>query len=1008
MKDISARMAALMLASLITLSAMALFTADRGLPEAAGMPGRSQTGFIAKDDFYLHTEYDRDALWIVVWMENSITFEAPEMSGSDKFFFFREVANSYAFPVDGGSHMSGEKRRALAELFTATDCSFCPGAEGAFDTLVNERFPDDFSLIEWHRALNPGSDPYETGSSQGRFSSYNVTGSPTAIFDGTVAQVGGDTNPSNSKLPGDYGKKIDRANKEEPLVTFTGRADISGDYLSFNVTFDVINPMPRGNWVIRAAVCEDLQKEHSGAVMRHTPRGTVETKHLTHLQDGFPDAAIDEEATFSGVDRDSVRGNFTIFWEASDPEDGNSLDIDIIIRPTGGSWTPIAQGLENTGHYRWDTANPRTPDGNYQLRLIVSDMSANSILSGNFIRFTIDNPDFPTGNFTYPVMGQSLSGRAHVTWDSFDDEDGAQNLRVRVSISNDSGENYKVISYNLADGSDWIVNMGSYDLNTLNYRDLNTYRLKLDLRDSDDMMTVVESDVFEIYNNDPPSVTVISPAGDSTVTALLDVGYRVEDEEDAPSAIWGNISLKKDGQDRWTVLFEGLLDDEMTNRTFDTATLFGDGHYSLMFTVTDSRGLSASVTREFNIYDPDSPVFNSVTGPANTEDVRSSEIRLSWDCIDADQGETLTFNVYISKAMEENWTRVIEGADGSTASISLLGLEEGLYRFKVKAVDSSPYHLSAEAFYGPIYYNAPDAPEILLVEPAPGKGTSLPWDVNTTLSRGFFILDIVWSVSDRDGDNVTSSIYYRPGTAGEWILLGKGTELSEYGLNLTDMDTGEFTIRIVAADDSADAMESELILGPFNWRNVFKEAPVHGNGGGESPEDTSVSENAGSPDWTLFAGIAGAVIVVVVLLVLLALFLTSRLRSKKKLTKVIPDQKDMDYNAIPEFQRTNVPSRPIQAPQQPRAQPAAQAPVESEPEPAGIITGNVSWASDDEDEVGEGETMPQTDEGTEEGSAASPEDLPDQVDAGEAKEAAPDDDAAGTYEALNPPPLPPS
>ncbi len=897
--------------SMIVLVTMIL-TALSSIPSFTGVEGenvtRSSTGYISLDDFYLHSEYELDDMWVVVWMENRDTIYK-QVPGDDNFFYFREMANSFAFPVDGTSHSSGEVKRTLVELFTATDCIYCPGAEGALDALVGERYPDDFSLIEWHSAINPGNDQYETPASRGRFSAYNVTGRPTVIFDGMSAQIGGDQNPTNTQLPKDYGKKIDNGNLELPMVKFNGFADTGGDYLNYNISFEVVNPMTMGNWVIQAAVCEDLKSDHNGARMRFVPRGSIYSKTLLDLQSGFPDITIDEEATFDGVNKNKVKGNLTISWEADDPEDGNDVIVDIRYRRVGEEWNDLVTGLENTGSYKWNTFQPRVMDGTYQLRLVVTDKDSNPVMSHEKLQFIINNPDVPTGNFSFPVGFTSLSGQKDITWLSDDDEDAGMDMLVRISISNDTGLTWRIISYNIVNGQDWIANLGSFKLNTLNYEDISTYLLMLDLKDSDGMVTTLISDVFEIYNNDAPRAFLFKPEQESTISSVLDIGWKVTDQEDLPSAIWGNFSIKRADQERWTILFEGLLDDQLQNKTFDTSDLFGDGDYILKFSIRDSRGKTDSITREFTLYDPDAPEFGSISSPIKElDDIRVSSIELVWSCSDPDLGETVKYAVHISQSGEENWTLVSEDLTSTSIDVDLSELEEGSYELRVTARDSSAGHLTSEARFGPFYYNAPDSPLISIFLPSETLEDGIPSDINSTLKDGEYFLDLSWSASDSDDDNISYSLHFRKIGDLEWTLIIGDINGSSYSWNMTSLPSGDYRVRVLATDDSPDDLKSEMIMGPFTWTNPFLTSSADDDTDDDVPVDDDGDTNSEEIDWGFFIIIAIASVVLIIVIVLVALFLASIAGKKKDDTPVIPQEKDMDYNQIPEFERNSQPS----------------------------------------------------------------------------------------------------
>ncbi len=967
------------------------FTAVLSLTESAeaGTPMgvRSSTGFISIDDFYVHNEYNVDDLWVVVWLENRDTHYR-QYSDSDYYFYYRDIANSFAIPVDGSPHSSGEEKRALVELFTSTDCVFCPGAVGALDTLAEERFPDEFSLIEWHKAINPGSDPYETPASRGRFSSYNISSRPTTIFDGATAAVGGDQDPNNVQILKSYGNTIDLVNSFLlPQVSFSGSADTGGDYLSYNISFEVTNPMVKGDWVVRAAVCEDIDSDHGGARMRFVPRGSLNSKALSDLQEGHPDITVEEEATFQGLDPEEIKGNFTMKWNASDPQDGDDVTIDIRYWGPDDQWKELATGLENTGSFTWNTGDPRVPDGQYEVAISAEDSQSNSILASDLLVFIIDNPDFPHANFSYPAQFETFNGEEEIRWTSSDDEDDSMDMLARVSISNDTGQTWKVISFNRVTGEDWIANLGSFTLNTLNYEDIPTYKLKVDIKDTDNMITTIESAVFEIYNNDAPRAFLYSPKLGETISSVLDIGWKVTDQEDLPSAIEGNFSIRKSGQERWTVLYEGLLDDEMENRTFDTADLMGDGDYELKFSVEDSRGKTHSVNRQFSIYDPDPPVFSSISSPRkDLTDIREETITVSWECSDADEGETLSYDVHISQADLENWTLLAEGLDTETYVVDLSLLEEGSYRIRVTAVDSSAGSLTSETFFGPFYYNAPDSPDISQFLPSENLDGGIPSDINSTMEAGEFFLDLSWTASDDDNDNITFVLHYRKTGDQDWTLIEDNLEGSSYSWNMTALPSGEYRIRLTAVDESPETLTSQMILGPFSWNNVILNPPADDDTDDDDEPVPEDEDDSDEPDWGLYIIIGAASVVVVIIVVILALFMASKLGKRKGKTDVIPDQKDMDFTQIPDFERNRP---PVQQPP-PRQVMAGtyqeqQAPVQEEPQPTYQepqpqgIEGNVNWEGEDQSgtenesvpEQTQESSLPEEDTGDQEGSEES-------------------------------------
>ena len=77
------------------------------------------------------------------------------------------------------------KQNVLLEVGTGTWCQYCPGAAMGADELVENG--NHVAVVENHNG-----DPYAYTASNARNSYYNITGYPTAIFDGIKQLVGGD------------------------------------------------------------------------------------------------------------------------------------------------------------------------------------------------------------------------------------------------------------------------------------------------------------------------------------------------------------------------------------------------------------------------------------------------------------------------------------------------------------------------------------------------------------------------------------------------------------------------------------------------------------------------------------------------------------------------------------------------------------------------------------------------------------------------------------------------
>ncbi len=79
------------------------------------------------------------------------------------------------------------QRVVVCEEFTATWCTYCPGAARALDEIY-ERSYDSVVVIAYHSST---SDPFYSPEAAARLSYYSVSGYPTTIFDGAKRVVGG-------------------------------------------------------------------------------------------------------------------------------------------------------------------------------------------------------------------------------------------------------------------------------------------------------------------------------------------------------------------------------------------------------------------------------------------------------------------------------------------------------------------------------------------------------------------------------------------------------------------------------------------------------------------------------------------------------------------------------------------------------------------------------------------------------------------------------------------------
>ncbi|MBN3035200.1 MAG: Omp28-related outer membrane protein [Bacteroidales bacterium] len=82
-----------------------------------------------------------------------------------------------------------QRDKVVVEIGTGTWCPYCPGAAMGADDLVSNGH--DVAVIEYH-----SGDEYQNSYALARISYYNITGFPTAVFDGLLQVVGGSSTVS--------------------------------------------------------------------------------------------------------------------------------------------------------------------------------------------------------------------------------------------------------------------------------------------------------------------------------------------------------------------------------------------------------------------------------------------------------------------------------------------------------------------------------------------------------------------------------------------------------------------------------------------------------------------------------------------------------------------------------------------------------------------------------------------------------------------------------------------
>ncbi len=168
-------------------------------------------------------------------------------------------AKALDFKVEKFAGRKGKSNRAvLVELFTGAQCPPCVGADLGFDALHKGYEHKEVVLLQYHLHV-PGPDALTNDDTEAREAYYGdgkVRGTPTIIFNGKVAPVGGGGREDGKDIFKEYRKVVDPQLETPAAAQLQASAVRKGDKVQIKATVQDLEK-PGDKVKLRIALVED-------------------------------------------------------------------------------------------------------------------------------------------------------------------------------------------------------------------------------------------------------------------------------------------------------------------------------------------------------------------------------------------------------------------------------------------------------------------------------------------------------------------------------------------------------------------------------------------------------------------------------------------------------------------------------------------------------------------------------------------------------------------------------
>ena len=260
---------------------------------------------------------------------------------------------------------------------------------------------------------------------------------------------------------------------------------------------------------------------------------------LTKLAEMVPEVEI-----ISPRSGEKCVGTQMVRWRASDPA-GQSLRVDVEFSRDGGqNWMTLAEGIGNTGMYRWDTRD--LANGIYLLRLTADNGQARgSEVSEPFV---LDNPgqNAPVVSLTCPKGGEVWSGTREITWRTLDVDGGPVTTTLFYSL--DMGNTWQTLAQGLS-GKSYL-----WDTTTIP----NCERVWLRVTASDGRLWSADmcDGPFAVRNPHAPLIKLLAPVGGEQVIGKQRIIWAATQHTGRPIKV--KLEVSSDAGQSWSPVAANL------------------------------------------------------------------------------------------------------------------------------------------------------------------------------------------------------------------------------------------------------------------------------------------------------------------------------------------------------------------------------------------------------------------------------------------------------------------